>query len=62
MQLNIDVDFDEEAVYLLIDDAIRLSARKNSDGELEFKNFDKLDSDTSEQVLKSVAIQLLNIN
>lgn len=61
MQLNINIEFESEVITILVDDSFMLSARKNSEGKLDFKNFDKLDSEETEQTLKKVIEQLFTI-
>lgn len=62
MQLNISIDFESEVVSILVDDSFILTGRKNSEGKMEFKNFEKLDSEETEQKIKKVIDLLLSID
>lgn len=61
MQFTINIDFESEVATILVDDLFVLTARRNSENKMEYKNFDKLDSEETELVIKKVVDLLFSI-
>lgn len=61
MHLEFDIDFESEEVRIIVNNSIFISASRDSDGEIIYKRFDKLESEELQEHLKQIVKQLLSI-
>lgn len=54
MDLEFNIDFDSEDIKILINNSVTLSASKDTDGEIIYKRFERLDSEELQEQLKKV--------
>jgi hypothetical protein len=61
MTLEISVDFQEQSINLMVDNTLSINAFKESDGSITYQRLTRIESEDTQDILKSVCEQLFSI-
>ena len=61
MTPEISVDFQEQSINLMVDNTLSINAFKESDGSITYQRLTRIESEDTQDILKSVCEQLFSI-